>query len=398
MNKQYEIVDGVAVNKGIGWCTHAWNPLRYRAKVDYDFTTTDGKTWKVPKGSVVNYCQKISPGCFHCYAERLGLRSRSPFFNVPNLSLVEPFIDEKELRAPLGMKVHKAVNIGDGILRHPYPSPHTRPALFPGDMTDLWGDWVPFSLLDRIVAVAALRPDITFFFLSKRSERIVEYFDGCGWLNRRDDIQSVITGMLNAPRADSILPPGKSFERFIDLRPLPNVVLGFSAEDQPNFDARWAYMRKLAAMGWKVFCSYEPAIGPVDFSAALPRNCERCHGSASVPHQHGGGKPCPDCFDNEDGQGSARDRLCLVIPGGESGPRARPFNIQWMRNSIRQCKAAGVALWAKQVGANPVMVAGFAAGNLPHGTLVKMDGLGSQGSDWSLWEPALRVRQLPEIK
>lgn len=97
MNKQFEVVDGVAVNRGIGWCTHAINPLKYRDKAT---------------GKTVNYCQKISPGCKFCYAERSGKRRNSPDFTVPNLALVDPFIDEAALREMLGLRV-----------KGPYPAP-----------------------------------------------------------------------------------------------------------------------------------------------------------------------------------------------------------------------------------------------------------------------------------
>ena len=39
-----------------------------------------------------------------------------------------------------------------------------------------------------------------------------------------------------------------------------------------------------------------------------------------------------------------------VIAGGESGPRARPMNIEWVRNIRDQCRTAGVAFFFKQWG------------------------------------------------
>ncbi|MDA8108973.1 MAG: phage Gp37/Gp68 family protein [Betaproteobacteria bacterium] len=49
------------------------------------------------------------------------------------------------------------------------------------------------------------------------------------------------------------------------------------------------------------------------------------------------------------------DRLPLsgidwVIVGGESGPRARPMNPEWVTSILRQCRAAGVAFFFKQWG------------------------------------------------
>jgi len=43
-----------------------------------------------------------------------------------------------------------------------------------------------------------------------------------------------------------------------------------------------------------------------------------------------------------------------VIIGGESGPGARPFDIQWAKSIIDQCSQFGAAPWMKQLGAKPV--------------------------------------------
>jgi protein gp37 len=39
-----------------------------------------------------------------------------------------------------------------------------------------------------------------------------------------------------------------------------------------------------------------------------------------------------------------------VIVGGESGPRARPMEREWVRSVRDQCKAVGVAFFFKQWG------------------------------------------------
>jgi protein gp37 len=42
-------------------------------------------------------------------------------------------------------------------------------------MTDIFGEWVPDALLDRLFAVFALRPDVTWQVLTKRAERMRDY-------------------------------------------------------------------------------------------------------------------------------------------------------------------------------------------------------------------------------
>jgi protein gp37 len=44
------------------------------------------------------------------------------------------------------------------------------------------------------------------------------------------------------------------------------------------------------------------------------------------------------------------DGIQWVIAGGESGPSARPMNIEWVRDVRDQCKAQGVAFFFKQWG------------------------------------------------
>lgn len=44
-----------------------------------------------------------------------------------------------------------------------------------------------------------------------------------------------------------------------------------------------------------------------------------------------------------------------VITGGESGPNARPYDIEWARSIIKQCREAGVAPFVKQLGSRAGM-------------------------------------------
>jgi hypothetical protein len=45
--------------------------------------------------------------------------------------------------------------------------------------------------------------------------------------------------------------------------------------------------------------------------------------------------------------------LDWIVVGGESGPGARGFNLDWCRSILRQCQAAGVPVFVKQLGAGP---------------------------------------------
>jgi protein gp37 len=72
-----------------------------------------------------------------------------------------------------------------------------------------------------------------------------------------------------------------------------------------------------------------------------------------------------------------------VIVGGESGVRARPFDLDWARNIIRLCQRRQVACFVKQVGRRPV----------ENGTPLKL--ASCKGGDWNEWPEDLRVREFP---
>jgi protein gp37 len=45
--------------------------------------------------------------------------------------------------------------------------------------------------------------------------------------------------------------------------------------------------------------------------------------------------------------------ISWYIVGGESGPKARPMDIEWARSIVQQCQAAGVPVFVKQLGGYP---------------------------------------------
>jgi protein gp37 len=43
-----------------------------------------------------------------------------------------------------------------------------------------------------------------------------------------------------------------------------------------------------------------------------------------------------------------------IVTGGESGSGARPYDVEWARNTIRQCRESKIAAFVKQFGSNPL--------------------------------------------
>lgn len=92
-----------------------------------------------------------------------------------------------------------------------------------------------------------------------------------------------------------------------------NIWLGVSTEDQENFDKRLHWLARAQAQ--IKFLSLEPLLGPIDLS------------------------DCLSCID-------------WIIIGGESGPNARPLKIEWVEDILRQCSAADIPAFVKQLGSH----------------------------------------------
>jgi len=110
------------------------------------------KTWNPITG-----CTKKSAGCAHCYAEvmthRLKAMCLAKYKNGFELTL-----HEDELEQPL--KWRGAHNI------------------FVCSMSDIFHEDVPFEFVDKIMAVIVRTPQHRYQILTKRAERMAEYFKG----------------------------------------------------------------------------------------------------------------------------------------------------------------------------------------------------------------------------
>ena len=76
-----------------------------------------------------------------------------------------------------------------------------------------------------------------------------------------------------------------------------------------------------------------------------------------------------------------------VIVGGESGPNARPCQIEWIAKIVDQCSSAGIPCFVKQIGSKPIEDTPIGVGDLAITT--------AKGNDPNEWPRRLRVRQMP---
>jgi protein gp37 len=82
----------------------------------------------------------------------------------------------------------------------------------------------------------------------------------------------------------------------------------------------------------------------------------------------------------------------LVIVGGESsqgGQKARPFDLQWARDIVAQCRDQGVKAFVKQLGTRPVEI----HADRYRGYEVRLKD--SHGGDPAEWPEDLRAREMP---
>jgi protein gp37 len=81
----------------------------------------------------------------------------------------------------------------------------------------------------------------------------------------------------------------------------------------------------------------------------------------------------------------ATGRLGWIIPGGESGPKARPCHEDWIRDVVQACAEYGVPCWTKQLGAHAL----YSARNY------RRPLADPSGSDPAEWPVDLRVQVWP---
>ena len=281
------------------------------------------RTWNPVRG-----CSRVSEGCQNCYAERIAARF-SKGRGAKRQSEFQGFAILENGKSRWTGKVE----LVESKLTEPL---HWRKPcrVFVNSMSDLFHEALPDQAIDRVFAVMALAPQHTFQLLTKRADRMLK------WSARMADAEGepmwVAADSLNVGASSpmSIWSRGDTLASVqVQPWPLANVWLGVSVEDQKTADERIPLLLQTPAA--KRFVSYEPALGPVDFRRYL------FHHDCDVL--------ALDCEGAHDG-GSFLD---WVIVGGESGPGARPFDIAWARNTITQCKAAGVACFVKQLGARP---------------------------------------------
>lgn len=285
-----------------------------------------GETWNPWTG-----CTKVSLGCKFCYAER----------DMKRWGLQDDFtkivIHQDRFDKPLRWKKPRCI--------------------FVNSTSDMFHEDVPDKIIDEIFAIMALSPNHIFQILTKRSERMLDYFHNYHQKEDWSEAANYVTDKYIRP-----LERGLYLADEIQM-PFDNVWLGVSVENQETADERIPQLLQIDAS--VRYLSIEPLLDRIDLGQYI-----------SIPgiakhHEYMKGILCEDW----------KQPINWLICGGESGPRARPMNLEWVRSIIGQCREADVPVFVKQMGS-------FWA---------KANGFSGKGGDPAEWDEEFRVREYPAI-
>lgn len=385
--------------------------IEWTATVEPDGRVTPGQTWNPVRG-----CSIVSPGCVNCYAMKQAHRFSGAGKAYEGLTKLT------ERSGP--QWTGKVVTVEDALLE---PLAWRRPRrVFVNSMSDLFHESVPDEFIDRVFAVMALAKRHTFQILTKRAERMRDYLT-----KRRpqvlEEFPATATTLWHVWSATSELGmtddvpwhwSADGLKRIAGPWPLPNVWLGVSAEDQQRADERIPLLLQTPAA--VRFISAEPLLGRIDLEAVpLPAPGAAVYGLRGVAQPETERDTEPDDWKYWTRR---QARIDWVIVGGESGPGARPLWVPAVRRVVEQCRAARVAVFVKQLGADvrDRNDAGFLGEEPDHwpevidqedriehdldgtrdgyqGAPVRIHLKHCKGGDPSEWPEDLRVREFPAV-
>lgn len=256
------------------------------------------RNWPVLEG-----CTPCSPACDNCFAAEYAHRFEG---SLPYL---------RGLTTPEG-KWNGTVIMRQDQLDLPLKT--KKPTVwFVAERSDLFHPAVTDEYLDRIFAVMAMSPQHTFMVLTKRPERMRDYFSG--WVGGSREVKTSSPNIMGELRL-----------------PFPNLWIGVTAENQEQADKRIPFLLQTRAE--HRFVSIEPLLSGIEISPYFwPQRLWMRNQVAFAEKAH----EYPDCM---------VPMLDWVICGGESGRNARPVHPDWLRTLRDQCAAVGVPFFFKQWG------------------------------------------------
>lgn len=255
-------------------------------------------------------CTKVGPGCDHCYAEAWDRRfDKDHVARHWGPGAPRRLTSIQTRNKPLRWQRDRRAAIDAGLNPDPV-------RVFGGSLMDPFDNEAPEGGREGLWELIARCPDLDWILVTKRVGNVWKMApeDGLG----------------------------------------PNVIVLATIVDQEEAKRDLYKLRALKNNGYveRIGVSYEPALGPVDWSPWI------------------------------------RDLDWLIV-GAESdqgGAMGRDFSVAWARSAVEQCRAAGVPVFVKQLGRWPL-------GLDPAWTTAPL--LDRAGADPDEWPEDLRIREFP---
>ena len=236
----------------------------------------------------VTGCTKVSAGCKNCYAINMSRRlsgieqTKGKYAGTVDRTnwTGEVFMHFEELERPYTWKKPRMV--------------------FVNSMSDLFHEQVAYGFQSDVLWTIKINPKHIFLILTKRPERM----------------QIIVN---------------KIIDEWNGGKPIPNLWLGVSAENQDTANDRIPHLLQTQAAVRFVSC--EPLLGAIDFYDIVVdgQYYQTLKGFGNITPTSG-------------------TKIDWVIVGGESGKDARPMHPDWARSIRDQCASAGVPFFFKQWG------------------------------------------------
>lgn len=270
-------------------------------------------------------CRKLSAGCQNCWAERMDKRFHG------GIHWKGDYLDRSEWAVKQCLKWNKKPWVCDdcgttrqyrgsdisgtfcacGASNH---ASHKR-RVFLSNMSDWLDPQAPIAALARLLDTIRVCDQLQFILCTKRPECFSERWRGV-WSICHEGDESEWNGPLIQWLAAWVA-TGALAKNNPQISVVPkNLIVLASVEDQETADKRIPDLLRIPAACKGL--SIEPLLGPVHIPELALRNWTK------------------------------EGELHWLIVGGESGPKARPCNVEWIRSLVGQGKAAGVPLFVKQ--------------------------------------------------
>lgn len=271
------------------------------------------KTWNPIIG-----CSKISEGCKNCYAEKMAGRLANIKSTMDNYSEVVKKVEYKTYYRGLP-EWNGNTHFIESALNKPLSWKKPR-MIFVCSMSDLFHENNTFEDILRVWDIMCQTPRHTYQVLTKRPERMFQYYKWLGSKVKNDGFDSIPSSSKN----------------ILDYITTPNHIwIGVTAENHQQANKRIPVLLDIPAKHHFVSC--EPLLSNIDFSDDEWYNYlegykteMRCYG----------GSPFEQVIETK--------KLDWVIAGPETGPNKRPMKKEWIKSLYNQCKAANVPFFDKK--------------------------------------------------